>query len=242
MKKYISIIIGCAMLTSCTITKKYNFTVTNEQDLEKVQKLIENSPRKAQFEVSLSEENADHSQINYDASAPNHIRIPQLIERPGEYNPADKYTFPIYGNPHTVEQPLRDEGIETYAIWCTKNATYLAYVTSQYWDLHYHQQRHETFIRDVKTDTKYYITEALGLPMDISYNIKGVAGTYVCFVLKFPPLPASCTKIDIVEGCTTDVVENGLSWYSSKPLHNVSIADLQANQNITKYKEIKVIE
>lgn len=242
MKKYISIIIGCAMLTSCTITKKYNFTVTNEQDLEKVQKLIENSPRKAQFEVSLSEENADHSQINYDASAPNHIRIPQLIERPGEYNPADKYTFPIYGNPHTVEQPLRDEGIETYAIWCTKNATYLAYVTSQYWDLHYHQQRHETFIRDVKTDTKYYITEALGLPMDISYNIKGVAGTYVCFVLKFPSLPASCTKIDIVEGSTTDVVENGLSWYSSKPLHNVSIADLQANQNITKYKEIKVIE
>ncbi len=230
------------MLTSCTITKKYNFTVTNEQDLEKVQKLIENSPRKTQFEVSFSEENADHSQINYDASAPNHIRIPQLIERPGEYNPADKYTFPIYGNPHTVEQPLRDEGIETYAIWCTKNATYLAYVTSQYWDLHYHQQRHETFIRDVKTDTKYYITEALGLPMDISYNIKGVAGTYVCFVLKFPPLPASCTKIDIVEGSTTDVVENGLSWYSSKPLHNVSIADLQANQNITKYKEIKVIE
>ena len=230
------------MLTSCTITKKYNFTVTNEQDLEKVQKLIENSPRKTQFEVSFSEENADHSQINYDASAPNHIRIPQLIERPGGYNPADKYTFPIYGNPHTVEQPLRDEGIETYAIWCTKNATYLAYVTSQYWDLHYHQQRHETFIRDVKTDTKYYITEALGLPMDISYNIKGVAGTYVCFVLKFPPLPASCTKIDIVEGSTTDVVENGLSWYSSKPLHNVSIADLQANQYITKYKEIKVIE
>lgn len=242
MKKYISILIGCAMLTSCTITKTYNFTLTNEQDFEKVQKLIKNSSRKANFNISLNEENADNSHINYDASAPTHIRIPQLIEQPGEYNPADKYTFPIYGNPHTVEQPLRDEGIETYAIWCTKQATYLAYVTSQYWDLHYHQQRHETYIRDVKTDKKYYITEALGLPMDKSYNIKGVAGTYVCFVLKFPPLPASCTKIDIVEGSTTDVVENGLGWHSSKPLHNISIADLQANQLITKYKEIKVIE
>lgn len=180
--------------------------------------------------------------IRYDAEGPTHIRVPELLETPGDYNPADKYTFPIYGGFQTVKEPELGNVMSRYAIWCTKEATYLTTITQQYWDLHYHQQRHEDYIRDSKTGEKYHVIEALGLPMDTSYNVKGVCGTWICTVLKYPPLPKTCTVIDIIEGEVSDVVENGLGWSDAPAIRNITISQLQTNQQFTELKEVKVIE
>ena len=115
-------------------------------------------------------------------------------------------------------------------------------MTDQYWDMHYHQLRSDTYIRDSKTGKKYYVTDHCGLPLDKSYHIKGVTGQHVCTLSKYPPLPPECTTIDIIEGDVTDDVKNGLSWGGGIKMRNISIAMLQANQYITKYKEVKVIE
>jgi len=254
MKKYISILISSVILASCTITKNYYLTVTNPDDQEQIAEILhnfggkdcDNIPAEYRENGNLmvtrydGKEYANVKKIHYDAKAPTHIRIPELLETPGKYNPEDKYTFPIYGNVQTVN-PCED-GIYSHAIWCTKDATYLATIYQQFWDLHYFQCPHDTYIRDVKTGKKYYILEELGLPMDKSFNIKGVAGSYICFVAKFPPLPKSCTIIDIVSGETNDDVKNGLGWSHEGPFINIPVALLQANQHIADYKEVKVIE
>lgn len=186
------------------------------------------------------------AKIKYDKEAPTHIKVPRLLEIPGEYDPSDKNTFPIYTDAHTVAMPAGYfyDVINRYAIWCTKEATYLAYVELQYWDLTYFLSTFNNYIRDVATGEKYKIIESNNgiIPLGKSYNIKGVAGQYVCIVDKYPPLPETCTVIDIMEDNVTDVVVNGEGWSYGTRRYNVRIDQLQANQHITKYKPIRVIE
>lgn len=183
---------------------------------------------------------ASEDMIRYDAEGPTHIRVPELFETPAPYNPADQTSFARYVNFQTVAEP--DDVLVKYAIWCTKDATYLTSIDRLYWDLHYFQYSHEDYLRDVKTGEKYFVQEVIGLPMDTSYMVKGICGSWICTVRKFPPLPKTCTVIDIVEGEVNDVVENGLSWSHSPAIRNITISQLQANQKFTEFKEVKVIE
>lgn len=168
---------------------------------------------------------ADAGVIRYDSLPPTHIRIPKLLEVPAEYDPDDRNTFPVYGDVHTVDLPLGRRPEHHIAIWCTREATYLAEVNQLFWDEMYFYDSSKSFIRDSKTGKKYPKQSVVGLPIDQYYWIKASEGQYFCSISVYPPLPESCSVIDI-------------SWETTK-LYGMRISTLQENQRITKFKQYK---
>lgn len=244
MKKILFLIGAVMLMAGCTIQKNYYFSVENDADMAKVRNWLETNMKDIKsggVKAKAVRSSVKSDVIHYD-EPPVHIRSPRLLHSPESYNPEDQTTFPVYTDVQTVAGPLDSSLINRIAIWCTKNATYLAQVTEQHWDMHYHQLRSGSYIRDSKTGKKYYVIDHCGLPLDKSFHIKGVTGQYVCLLAKYPPLPPDCTRIDIIEDDVKDNVKNGLSWSGGTKMRNVSIATLQANQHITIYREVKVIE
>lgn len=183
----------------------------------------------------------DEKTIAYDDALPE-IITPKLIKEAVKYSKYDKHTFPVYGDEATVVTPTATDKLNTTAVWCTKNATYVATLWQINWDLHYFQQSSNSCIVDCKTGEKYKIKSTLGLPLDMSYNIKGASGEWVCNVDVYPPLPETCTTIDIMEESIGDNVQNGPGWGGALHLSNVPVARLQANQGIVKFRKTAIVK
>lgn len=187
------------------------------------------------------------SKINYDQALP---QVPKLTvyQDASKYDKEDKYTFPIFGDECAVVSPEKTNSIANYdqidrtAIWCTKECTVVAHLGQLSWDMHYFQQPSKSFIRDLKTGKQYFIQSSYNTPLDVSYNIKGVSGEWICSFDVYPPLPEECTVISISEPKVTDDVKNGASWGSGLNISLVAVARLQANQGIVKFKRTKIIE
>lgn len=179
--------------------------------------------------------------ICYDPSLPN---VPELtvIKDASAYNKEDKHTFPIYGNEAAVAPPIGWKGPRV-AIWCTKECTVLANISQLAWDMHYFQETSDSYIEDALTKKKYFIKGSYdGLPMDTSYFIKGASGEWICFFTVYPPLPKSCTLINLGRGRVTDVVKNGPGWCNEPNLRNIPVELLQQNQRFIRFRKTRIIE
>lgn len=185
----------------------------------------------------------DCQTITYDKSLP---KIPKLkmIQDASKYNKYDKYTFPIYGDEWAVAPIYATENtVKTTAIWCTKECTVVASAHRLFWDKHYFQQSSESYLVDSKTGEKYKIKGQYGgIPLDVSYNIQGISDEWICTFDIYPPLPETCTEIDIVEAHVHDNVQNGAGWGGSPAFRNVPVARLQANQNIVKFQKTQIVK
>ena len=228
----IHILLFTLLLGSCTIVKNYYILDGESITLESLK-----SARKAGLPGTGKE-----ALLTYDPAPPLHIRKARLVIPATNYDPTNSATFPVYEDVHTVAAPLSGRQIDRVAIWCTDTATYVAAITEQYWGRHYFQLKSDTYIRDVKTGKRYYVISHEPFVLNQSYFLQAPPGQYNCTVAVFPPLPRTCTVIDIVEGDVTDVVKGAPGWGGGVKLRNVSVARLQANQYITEYKPVKVIE
>ena len=86
------------------------------------------------------------------------------------------------------------------------------------------------YIRDSKTGKKYYIKEHVGAPLDVTYWIKGHEGDYIYSVGIYPPLPKSCTHIDVGQDTHPEHVPGTTGWSKSEVIKNIPVSQLQANQ------------
>lgn len=174
--------------------------------------------------------------------------VPQFrlatLKKPAEnYDPEDYNTFAIYTHPHTVAPQPDKSDIERMAIWCTKEATYLAIVDEQMWTKRYHQTSREFHLRDSRTKKTYPIVKVLGYPLEQVYWIEGIPGEWRCRVLVFPPLDKHCTKIDIInDGPKPKHVKGTTGWGFRASHYNVSVYRLQMQQHIATFKETVVVE
>ena len=180
--------------------------------------------------------------LTYDPAPPTHIRQARLVKPASHYDPTDSETFPVYEDVHTVAEPPSSRPADRVAIWCTETATYVADITEQHWGRHFFQLKSDTYIRDVKTGKRYYVVSHPPFVLNQSYFIQAPPGQYNCTVAVFPPLPRTCTVIDIVEGDVTDVVKGAPGWGGGIRLQGVAVARLQANQHLTEYKAVRVVE
>lgn len=225
MKKYITII-GAMLMASCTLHTHTATTAVNEHDTAETKSM----PAPGM------------STIQYDDSAPNHIRTPHLLYVPDGYDEKNRATYPIYTGVHTVGEPISKHNEDRIAIWCTKEATYVATVNQFYTDMVYIRRDNKSYIRDCNTGKKYEITEYLGLTLDSALGIKGVPGQYFCTVRKYPPLPDTCTIIDFITCEGYIWLNNGTKNTYNICVLGMRVSTLQSNQYITQLKENKVIE
>ena len=182
------------------------------------------------------------SEIQYDDSVPDFSRA-LLVSEAKNYDDMDINSFAVYTKPYTVNNPRTEKQIEKMAIWCTKEATYLAIVDEQMWTSRYHQTSKEVHLRDSQTGKTYPIIKLLGYPLEQVYWIEGIPGEWRCRVLVFPPLPKQCTTIDfITDGPKPKHVKGTTGWAIRKSLYKIPVSTLQAQQHIATFKETVVVE
>ena len=154
---------------------------------------------------------------------------PQLLSMHENYDPMDYNTWPSYKAAATVA-PQDGDFVNRTALWCTKKATYMFTIYKVHWDNMYFSSSSTEFIRDSKTGKKYYIKEHVGAPLDVTYWIKGHEGDYIYSVGIYPPLPKSCTHIDVGLDTHPEYVPGTTGWSKSETITNIPVSQLQANQ------------
>lgn len=227
-------LLGCLITASCTTKLTVGNTTSTTNDIEEpTSKLYRNTPK----------HNIKDAVIKYDKTLP---IVPEIsvIQNATNYDKEDKYTFPIYGDETTVAPPANsNSSLKKVAIWCTKECTVVANLIQMLWDTHYFQRTSGDYIEDVQTGKRYYVKGTYdGFPMDMSYNIKGVSGEWICCLDVYPPLPEECTVINIIGQNVTDDVKNGAAWSGALRIRNVPVSLLQRNQSIVKFQKTKIIE
>lgn len=156
---------------------------------------------------------------------------PRLLSMHENYNPMDYGTWPYYEAARTVA-PVEGNLAERTAIWCTKKATYVFTIYKQHWDNMYFMASSTMYIRNSKTGEKYYVKEHLGAPLDVTYWIKGHAGDYIYSVSVFPPLPKTCTHIDIGDETEPETVPGTTGWAKTETIKDIAVAELQKHQHL----------
>lgn len=185
------------------------------------------------------------AQLRYDTEGPR-MMLPTLErEATSDYDLENRDTYPIYRSQHTIAR--EDDGKGAYrtrdfAIWCTREATYLAerVMCSQSYQM-YHPNI-TGYIQDAATGIKYKQTSELGYPTNIGrYLVHGLPDTYIINIEVYPPLPETCTEINYGSDACDDprFPDSAKQRVSNK---NLKIADLQKNQQLMKYNPPTIVE
>lgn len=166
-----------------------------------------------------------------------------MLSKPEHYDKLDYNTFPVFDMKHTIA-PIKGKRLQDkLAIWPTPEATYVVMANKQLWNMMYFRNSSKMFIRDRKTGKEYPTRETIGLPMDTTYWVKGVPGEWFAIVKVFPPLPASCTHIDIEgEKKKQEYIPNTTGWSNPYRVINVSIQELLDNQEKMKFWETVIVK
>ena len=156
-----------------------------------------------------------------DASAPP-LKAPVLVKGTDNYDPKNWRTFPVYSGFSTVLFPNNLEGSNKYAIWCTKDSTYLVETILHRRGVYRQESRDGICIRVSNSGETLYPKSCWGIPQDTKYMISGHDNDYICLVTVFDALPPGASRIDIIKGFETADSHNSF--------FNVSISELQDNQ------------
>lgn len=232
--------IGLGTMTSCRPTKyfmasnTYNYeTGRMDIDLHTITKVPDSMARIV--------ERLNARYIQYDTTP--EFRIPHLKQPAQDYDSLDYNTFAVYTQAHTVASRKYANRLQRIAIWCTKEATYLAWVDEQNWTKKYYHSSPAQYLRDSKTGKIYPIKGMLGYPMGQTYWMEGIPGEWTCRVQIYPPLPKECTTIDIMYGRGKQTQIPGTTgWTNPTNLYNVKVAALQIQQYIANFKPTEVVE
>lgn len=154
---------------------------------------------------------------------------PRLLSSHENYDPMDYGTWPYYEAACTVA-PREGSLADRTAIWCTEKATYVFTISKLHWDTMYFRADASEYIRDSETGKKYYVKEHVGAPLDVTYWIKGHAGDYIYSVSVFPPLPKTCTRIDLGQDTQPKKVPGTTGWSQPEVVKSIPVSRLQANQ------------
>ena len=172
--------------------------------------------------------------IKYDASAPP-LKVPYLAKPSNNYNPLNYKTFPVYTGFSTIPFPPdenEDDSFGKYALWCTTDSTYLVTYSRVRSNAHYwHHIHDDKTLRDRFTGKEYPLRSIWGVPVDTTYLISGHTNDIVCFVSVYDALPPTATSIDILnKDGNVPTPKGGTGWAPGKSYYNISVADLQKNQ------------
>lgn len=145
------------------------------------------------FAVSLM----GFAQLRYD-EAPPKMKMPELVRDVSpDYDPNNRETFAIYRSTHLIGIDKGEQDFATRrAIWCTREATYLAERVYFSFAPQEYRPNPTAFIQDCATGIKYRQTGELGYPRDKGkYLVTALPYTFVINIEVYPPLPATCTHL-----------------------------------------------
>lgn len=165
-----------------------------------------------------------------DETAPE-LKAPTIKKASNNYNAKDYRSFAVYHDfPTACKDHYKMRGIiGEYAIWCTKDSTYLARYTPM-GKKNYMECNSKDYIRDSRTGEIYHELYTRGFKPDEIFWVEDHDGDYIITVSVYPALPITCTMIDIEEGPTPDFIPGTTGWEERRSLKKIPVSALQENQ------------
>lgn len=182
------------------------------------------------------------AQWSYDAEGPKMLLPTLEREASPDYDLDNRDTYPVYRARHTIAPEEERSTARSFAIWCTKDATYLAerVLSTNSYMLYYPNVT--GYIQDADTGIKYRQTDELGYPTHIGrYLIHGLPHAFIVNIEVYPPLPQTCTQINYGNDACQDprFPDSAKERVREKGL---KITDLQKNQELMKYNPPTIVE
>lgn len=163
------------------------------------------------------------------------IHKAHLVSEAKDYNKDDHKTWAVYNNAHLIK-PVKED---TYAIWRTEEATYLAEACEMNRMREYFKGRGNSILID-QSGHQYKCKEVLDYPNDELFWVEGYSGDYFAIVMVFEPIPLYLENITYIEPKGEPFAMWGANW-DGKVL-SFNIKELHDNQRLFRYhqRELKM--
>ncbi|MBR6827280.1 MAG: hypothetical protein IKM76_03865 [Prevotella sp.] len=175
----------------------------------------------------------ERNPYDYDEMMP--IHKAHLVSEAKDYDKDNYKTWAVYNDAHLIK-PVKDD---TYAIWRTKEATYLAEACEMNWMREYFGRGGNNILVDQRGH-QYKCKEVLGYPSSDLFWVEGWTGDYFAIVMVFEPIPVHLETITYIEPEGEPFAMWGANW-EGKVL-NFSIKELRDNQKLFKYHPREVVK
>ena len=163
------------------------------------------------------------------------IHKAHLVSEAKDYNKDDHKTWAVYNDAHLI-QPVKED---TYAIWRTEEATYLAEACEMNKMREYFKGRGNSILID-QSGHQYKCNEVLDYPNDELFWVKGYSGDYFAIVMVFEPIPLYLENITYIVPKGEPFAMWGANW-DGKVL-SFNIKELRDNQKLFRYHPREVVK
>lgn len=163
------------------------------------------------------------------------IHKAHLVSEAVNYDKDNHKSWAVYNDAHLIKPVKKD----TYAIWRTEEATYLAEACEMNWMREYFGRGGNNILID-QSGHQYKCKEVLGYPNNDLFWVEGYSGDYFAIVMVFEPIPLYLENITYIEPEGEPFAMWGANW-EGKVL-SFNIKELLDNQKLFKYHPRKVVK
>ena len=163
------------------------------------------------------------------------IHKAHLVSEAKGYNKDDHKTWAVYNDAHLI-QPVKED---TYAIWRTEEATYLAEACEMNKMREYFKGRGNSILID-QSGHQYKCKKVLDYPNDDLFWVDGYSGDYFAIVMVFEPIPLYLENITYIVPKGEPFDMWGANWEGK--VQSFNIKGLRNNQELFRYHPREVVK
>ena len=163
------------------------------------------------------------------------IHKAHLVSEAKDYNKDDHKTWAVYNDAHLI-QPVKED---TYAIWRTEEATYLAEACEMNKMREYFKGRGNSILID-QSGHQYKCKKVLDYPNDDLFWVDGYSGDYFAIVMVFEPIPLYLENITYIVPKGEPFDMWGANWEGK--VQSFNIKGLRNNQELFRYHPREVVK
>lgn len=161
---------------------------------------------------------------------------PRLVKAEHDYDKNNSGTWSVYTDVHLI----KPAEAKTFAIWRTKDATYLARATEQNWMREYFGRGGNNVLLD-NNGRQYKLKDVMDYPNNNLFWVEGYSGDWFAIVQVFEPLPPSVKTITYIVPEGEPFKAWGANW-RGEVIPNLDVEQLRKNQRLFEYHPRVVVK
>ena len=163
------------------------------------------------------------------------FHLAHLVSEAKDYNKDNHQSWAVYDDAHLIN-PVKEN---TFAMWCTPEATYLAEACEMNWMREYFGRGGNNILVDQRGH-QYKCKDVLGYPNDDIFWVEGSSGDYFAIVMVFEPIPMETETVTYIVPEGEPFAMWGANW--SGKVQPFNIKELRDNQKLFEYHPRKVVK
>ena len=175
----------------------------------------------------------ERNPYDYDEMMP--IHKAHLVSEAKDYDKDNYQSWAVYNDAHLIK-PVKED---TYAIWRTPEATYLAEACEMNWMREYFGRGGNNILVDQRGH-QYKCKDVIGYPNNDLFWVEGCSGDYFAIVMVFEPIPMETETITYIVPEGEPFAMWGANWSGS--VQSFSVKELRDNQKLFEYHPRKIVK